>query len=140
MISFFNAETLYHRLADDATDFCGEQVDRDCVGSAFGDDHISVALARLNKLLMHDADGIDILVDDRVQCPSPVLDIPHESADEADISRGINENFDIEKFTQLFIFQYEETFQDQYIARIALFGNITAGVMNEIITVISLRV
>ena len=73
---------------NDATDFCVQKIDRYGVFAAFRNDQIRIPLAWFDERIMHDPNGIHILIHDGIKRSSAFLDIADQPADEADIGRS----------------------------------------------------
>ena len=73
-----------------------DRIESHLILAPFGDDQIGVALGGLDELLVHRADGGQILIDYRLQRAAACLDVTHQPADESDIGRGVHEQLDID--------------------------------------------
>ena len=118
---------------DDATDFCCQQIDGNLVFTAFGNNDIGISFGRLDKGFVHDPHSLHILTDDAFKRTSSFLHVTQQSADEADICIRINEHLDIEHLSEFLIFQNEQTFEDQYVARIACLSRSRSCMIDKII-------
>ena len=128
-----NEDSFCSLYVNDAVDLGDQQVDGNQVVAAFGNDDVGIALAGFDELFMHRPYRIKILADDIVDFAASFLDIADQTADKAHIGIGINEDLDIEKAADVFIFENEQTFQDQHVAGIARFRHIAAGVVDKVI-------
>ncbi len=68
--------------------------------SAFRDDDIGIALGWLDKFQVHGTDSVQILLDHGIGRAPAFVDVPLETADEAQVSIGIHEDLDIEHLAQ----------------------------------------
>lgn len=55
-----------------------QHLQRDLVFSTLRNDDICASLARLHELFVHRLHGREILADDALKRPSPLLNIPHD--------------------------------------------------------------
>src|SRR5271156_5788599 len=98
-------------------DLLNYQVDSDVVVPAFRNDHIGVALRRLDKLQMHRPHGLHVLVHDHLRGAPAIAYIAHQAPDEAQVRVGIHEDFDVQHVAQRFIFKYQNAFHNYGRAR-----------------------
>eukprot|EP00327_Prymnesium_parvum_P028707 CAMPEP_0195579036 /NCGR_PEP_ID=MMETSP0814-20130614/13180_1 /TAXON_ID=97485 /ORGANISM="Prymnesium parvum, Strain Texoma1" /LENGTH=334 /DNA_ID=CAMNT_0040715673 /DNA_START=107 /DNA_END=1107 /DNA_ORIENTATION=+ len=83
---------------------------------ASGDDHVGVALARLDELIVHRPDGIEVLADHRAHLAATLADVALQPADEADIRVRVDEDLDVEHVSQLLV-RVDQNALDEYDAR-----------------------
>ena len=79
----------------------GQHLDGGGVLAAVGDDDVRVPLARLDESLVHGLDGGEILMDDAVKGAAALLDVPHQTAQDALVGVGVHEDLIVEHGAQL---------------------------------------
>ena len=80
------------RGVDVALDAVDDHFQRDEVLTALGDDDVRVFLAGLHVELVHGLNGGQILVDDGVDAPPALLDVPPDPAAQAHVGVGVDED------------------------------------------------
>ena len=76
-------------------DAVDDHFQRDEVLTALGDDDVCVFLAGLHVELVHGLNGGQILVDDGVDAPPALLDVPPDPAAQAPVGVGVDEDADV---------------------------------------------
>jgi hypothetical protein len=76
-------------------DLSDDHLDRDRVVSAARDDHVRVALARLDEFAMHRLNGREVLLDDLVEWPAANVGIALDAANEPDVRICVHEHLDV---------------------------------------------
>ena len=74
--------------------------ERDLIIATLRNDNVRIALARFHKLLVHGLDGGEILVHHAVKAAATVTHIAHDTAQDAHVRVGVDENLDIHKIAQ----------------------------------------
>src|SRR5207244_7357510 len=62
-----------------------DRVERHLILAPLGDDEVGVALRRLDELLVHRPNRVQVLMDDRVERPAARLDVARQTAGDADV-------------------------------------------------------
>ena len=83
---------FYLRHIDVFLDAVDDHFQRDEVLTALGDDDVRVFLAGLHVELVHGLNGGQILVDDGVDAPPALLDVPPDPAAQAHVGVGVDED------------------------------------------------
>src|SRR5574340_1730333 len=91
-------------------------VERRGIETTFRDDHIRVALGRLDKFQVHRSYGQLVLPDHGFGSAAPFGDIALQPTDETDVRIGIDEDLYIKKVTQCGIHEDQDTFDQDYPA------------------------
>ena len=65
-------------------------IHRDLIVSALWDDYICLALAWLDKLLVHGLNCCEVLVDDALEAPAAVTHVAHDAAQNANVRVCVN--------------------------------------------------
>ncbi len=86
------------RAGHDLFDSADDEIESDGVEAALRDDEIGVSLGRLDELEMHGTDGLEPLIDDRLDGSAAFGEIAIQPADEADVRIGIDKELDIDEF------------------------------------------
>lgn len=111
----------------------GQHLDGGGVLAAVGDDDVRVALAGLNESLMHGLDGGEVLVDNAVEGAAALLDVPHQTAQDALIGIGVYENFVVEHGAQLRLHEGKDAFHDEDGGRFDVLDLVAAVVVGVVV-------
>ena len=111
----------------------GQHLDGGGVLAAVGDDDVSVALAGLNESLMHGLDGGEVLVDDAVEGAAALLDVPHQTAQDALVGVGVHEDLIVEHGAQLRLHEGEDAFHDEDGGRFDVLDLVAAVVVGVVV-------
>jgi hypothetical protein len=82
------------------------------VQAALGDDHVGVALARLDEPLVRGAHLVEVLLDHELGCATPLGDVPTKSPDQPDVGGGVDEDLEVEPFAQGPVPEHEDAVDD----------------------------
>ena len=82
--------------------------------AAVGHDDVGVALAGLHKSFMHGLDGGQVLLDHAVQTAAPLLDVPHQTAQDALVGVGVHKDLVVEHGAQLRLHKGQDALHDQH--------------------------
>ena len=111
----------------------GQHLDGGGVLAAVGDDDVRVPLAGLNESLVHGLDGGEVLVDDAVEGAAALLDVPHQTAQDALIGISVHENFVVEHGAQLRLHEGEDAFHDEDGGRFDVLDLVAAVVVGVVV-------
>lgn len=89
-----------------------DDIQRDQIISALGDDDIGVSLAGFHKHLVHGLDRGEILIDNALQISASVSHIANDSTQDTHICISVYEDFDIHLVAEFFVLENEDTFND----------------------------
>ena len=77
------------------TDAVLDNLQGDLVTPALGDDDVGVLFARLDECLVHGFHRREVLFNDRLQGAAPLVHVPLDAAEDADVRVGIDVQFDV---------------------------------------------
>src|SRR4051794_35380353 len=83
--------------------FSDDHLDGDRIVTAARNDHVGVALARLDELEMHWLNGRQILLDDFVERPAAHVGVALDATNKSYIRVRINENLDVTEVAHPFV-------------------------------------
>ena len=86
-------------------------VKSDLVMSALWDDYICLALAWLDKLLVHGLNCCEVLVDDALEAPAAVTHVAHDAAQNTNVRVCVDVDLDIHKVAQFPALEYQNPFE-----------------------------
>jgi hypothetical protein len=84
------------QVADKLLQVREDHLPRHAIVPALGDDEVGGALRGLDELQVHGADGLVVLLADRLEGAAAVLDVPADPAQDADVGVGVDEELDVE--------------------------------------------
>src|SRR6266496_2591321 len=101
-----------YRTGQPFANLATDQVNADKVMPAFRNDYVCITFRGFDKLHMHRSDRSQILLDYRFHGASSFGNVPTQAANESDVVRSIDENFNIHLFEQTRLGKDENTFDD----------------------------
>lgn len=111
----------------------GQHLDGGGVLAAVGDDDVGVPLARLDEGLVHGLDGGEILMDDAVEGAAALLDVPHQTAQDALVGVGIHEDLIVEHGAQLRLHEGQDALHDEDGGRLDVLHLVAAVVVGVVV-------
>ena len=82
---------------------------------------------------MHGLDGGEVLVDNAVEGAAALLDVPHQTAQDALIGIGVYENFVVEHGAQLRLHEGKDAFHDEDGGRFDVLDLVAAVVVGVVV-------
>src|SRR3972149_3245438 len=114
-------------------DPCDDHIHRHSVEPPFGEDHIGIALGRLDELEMHGSHAGLILLNHTVDRPAALYQIALQPADEADVGIGVDEDFDVEKPAQVGLREHQNPLDQDHRLGLEVAGLARPGMDGEIV-------
>ncbi len=101
--------------------------------AAVGHDDVGVALAGLHKGLVHGLDRGQVLLDHAVQAAAALLDVPHQTAQDALVGVGVHEDLIVEHGAQLRLHEGQDALHDEHRGRFNVLHFVTAVVVGVVV-------
>ena len=111
----------------------GQHLDGGGVLAAVGHDDVRVPLARLDESLVHGLDGGEILMDDAVEGAAALLDVPHQTAQNALVGVGVHEDLIVEHGAQLRLHEGQDALHDEDGGRLNVLHLVAAVVVGVVV-------
>ena len=126
-------EILLPYLRQPVLDSGHHHIDCDLVVAAFRDDDVGELFGWFDEDIVGGFYGFDVLVDDGIQCATPFLDIPADTADNPEIRVGVHENLDIHQIAQALILQDQNALQYDDVLGVHRLGGCYPCVDGEVV-------
>ena len=110
-----------------------DHLDGDGVVAAARNDHVGVALGRLDELQMHRLHGREVLVEDFIERPAALGHVAANASNESDVGVGIDEDFDVAEVAHARIAEQQNAVDHDDLGRWNDHRAIAPGVAHEIV-------